>query len=188
MPCGFDPQLVMLFAFLLLPHVSLLCPAKPLHSLRLRFTRYPPLRSGHWVPLRLHSFQSLVSPPAAHNFARLLVASGCVRHWRISTHKLSLMRQYLPCVPIVWHKLRSLRGPCLICHTCNIGRPRIRTSCSRASTLGSTRGRLAAQCPQTVSFRSAHRAGCTSLHSTICSHSPCAAQGCFTSNTQSRQK
>ena len=108
MPFGFVPQLVMLFAFLLLPHGSLLCPAKPLHSLRLRFTRYPPLRSGHWVPLRLHSFQSLVSPPAAHNFARLLVASGCVRHWRISTHRLSLMRQYLPCVPIVWHKLRSL--------------------------------------------------------------------------------
>ena len=108
MPCGFVPQLVMLFAFLLLPHGSLLCPAKPLHSLRLRCTRYPPLRSGHWVPLRLHSFQPLVSPPAAHNFARLLVASGCVRHWRISPHKLSLMRQYLPCVPIVWHKLRSL--------------------------------------------------------------------------------
>lgn len=140
MPFGFVPQLVMLFAFLLLPHGSLQCPAKPLHSLRLRFTRYPSLRSGHWVTLRLHSFQSLVSPPAAHNFARLRVASGCGRLWRISSHKLSLMRQSLPCVPIVWHKSRFASRTLFICHTCNIGRPRsFLGRCSRASTLGSTR-------------------------------------------------
>jgi hypothetical protein len=125
--------------FLLLPHGSLLCPAKPLHSFRLRFTRYLPLRYSPPVPLRLHSFQSLVSPPAAYNLARLLVASGCVRHWRISSHMLSLMRQNLPCVPIVWHKLRLAARTLFICHTCNIGRFRFRTSSSQAPTQGSTR-------------------------------------------------
>jgi hypothetical protein len=76
----------------------------------------------HFLPVALgsvtlHSFQSLNLMPAAHNFARLLVALGC------------------GAVTVFVSKTKTPPAPCVY----NIGRPRIRTSCSRSPTQSSTR-------------------------------------------------
>jgi len=64
-----------------LRHGSLLCPSKPLHLFR---CGCPGIREENFkikvlIPGQssLHKFQSLVSPAAANNLARLRVASGC---------------------------------------------------------------------------------------------------------------
>jgi hypothetical protein len=78
-----------------LRHVSLLHCSKPLHSLR----SISPAALGF---ISLRSFQSLLTMPAAHNFARLLVALGC------------------GAVTVFVRKTKTPPGPCVY----NIGRTR----------------------------------------------------------------
>lgn len=147
--------------------------------------RYAPVTGFHYVSIHF-------SRLSVHRLPIILLACWSPRAAANVPHLFAQPiagAPHQPCVPIVWHKLRSLsRALFILPHLQHRSPPlshrpglsHVEGSSSQSPTLGSTRGRLAAQCPQTVSFRSAHRAGCTSLHSTICSHSPNAAQGCFT--------
>lgn len=127
-------------------HGSLLCPAKPLHSFRHHGTE----------PTQAPLLQKLVSPPAAV----FLLACGQSQAAGLSQF---LYRDFaFPPSTVAKAKAGRTKtktppAPCVF----NIGRIRIRTSCSHASTCACTRGRLAAQCPQTVPLRY-----------TICSHFP----------------
>ena len=138
-PFGFVPQLVMLFAFLLLPHGSLLCPAKPLHSFRLHFTRYLTLRSSH----RFRSVCIHFSRLSVHRLPIILLACGSPRAAANVPHlhpRPIAGAPHQPCVPIVWHRLRlAIADFIYLPHLQHRSPPQLVPHCSQAPTLGSTR-------------------------------------------------
>jgi hypothetical protein len=168
-PFGFVPQLVMLFAVPLSSSLQpiLSCQATSFIPLRLPAMReiIENKRYALAGQSSLHSFQSLVSPPAAV----FMLACGSLRAAGLSQFLYPQFAFLLTTVAKAnspTHKTKTPPAPCV----CNIGRNRIRTSCSVAFTLSSTRGWLASQCPQSVPLRYTH-----------CSHfSNRTAQGCIT--------
>lgn len=114
----------------------------------------------------LHSFQSLVSPPAAVNFS-----SPAGRFGLRGCHSFCAAILLFTARPIAKAKTQHTKtktspAPCV----CNIGRIRIRTSCSYAPTLSSAR-RTARHTSVCKPFR------CAAL---FASTSPTLAQGCIT--------